>query len=149
MTPAASAARPTVLNFSYRLSPSSFLNCSFTLGLQDVPNQARCDGFTGAGQGAGVLVGGNQAALRRAEQQCEQEAERTQDGMMIAGLIVYGKGRGRLDCVGDAEGGGSYLQLGHNIHGGSFTCTGKRTGLRCVARTGHGFFFGRSTWRTF
>lgn len=80
---------------------------------------------------------------------CQALAERYQVGMSVAGLVVNARGRGAISCVGDAEQGGPYLAVGQNISAGPFTCTGLQTGLRCVAKSGDGFFFGRTTWSTF
>jgi hypothetical protein len=142
-------ATPVLTNFSFRLNADRTLNCSLTIGLEGSPNQARCDGYTGNTQGAGALVGGSRGALRVAERKCNQLAERDRVGMAVAGLIVDQRGRGMLSCVGDAEGGGTYLRVGHHIATGPFTCTGLAAGLRCVARSGHGFFFGDTSWAVF
>jgi hypothetical protein len=142
-------AVPTITNFSFRLGAERTLKCSFVVGLSPGPNQARCDGYSANVQGAGALVGGDRAALRAEERKCQALAERYQVGMSVAGLVVDGRGRGAISCVGDAESGGTYLAVGQNISAGPFSCTGLRTGLRCVAKSGHGFFFGRTTWSTF
>jgi predicted lipoprotein with Yx(FWY)xxD motif len=128
------------------LDATRSLKCSFVVGLAGDPNQARCDGYGGSFLGAGVLVGGDRAAVTAEERRCEKFAE---FGMTIGGLVVDARGRGAISCAGDAEQGGPYLAVGQSISSGPFTCTGRPDGLRCVAKSGHGFFFGRTTWSTF
>lgn len=142
-------AAPTITNFSFRLGGDRTLNCSFVVGLPPAPDQARCDGYSGNTQGASALIGGNREALKAEERRCQALAERYQVGMSVGGLVVDATGPGAISCVGDAEAGGTYLAVGRNIRSGPFTCSGLPTGLRCLAKSGHGFFFGRKTWNTF
>ena len=150
---AVAAANPTLRDFSFRLGHGRVLKCSVVIGLAGDPDEARCDGFIGATQGAvggnGGVVGGDRRILLAARRRCQRLAESSGDGMAVGGLIVNARGHGRISCVGDAESGGPYLRVGHSIAAGPFRCVGLRTGLRCVAWNQHGFFFGLSTWRTF
>jgi hypothetical protein len=65
------------------------------------------------------------------------------------GLLRSGKAR-RL-CVGDTAVDPKAKTLGYGTtrHFGIFTCTSRTSGLRCTARSGHGFALSRATQRLF
>lgn len=140
-------------DFSFRLNGGRVLKCSVSRTVGALAGQARCDGFTDNGHAQdtqnGGLSGGNQAQLSAEERNCSALANRYHVGMAVGGLIVDIHGRGAISCVGSAEVGGRLLAVGRSITTGPFTCTGLATGLRCRASSGHGFFFGDSTWTTF
>jgi hypothetical protein len=49
------------------------------------------------------------------------------------------RGRVKFQCVSDSEFNRHVLRYGHTWHNGRFTCTSRRTGLRCRNAAGHGF----------
>jgi hypothetical protein len=55
-------------------------------------------------------------------------------------------GRARLTCHGDTaiDPTSRVLQYGTRWSRGGFTCTSRKTGLRCSNRSGHGFFLSRA-----
>ena len=66
------------------------------------------------------------------------------------GLIVTRHGRAKIVCAGDtAAGAGPVLGYGHSIREGAMTCTSRRDGMRCHARSGHGFTLSRQAYRLF
>jgi hypothetical protein len=66
------------------------------------------------------------------------------------GLVVGRRGRGQVVCAGDTTAGaGRVLRYGRSIHMGAMTCSSRRSGMRCRARSGHGFFLSRQAYRLF
>jgi hypothetical protein len=63
-----------------------------------------------------------------------------------AGFELNMKGGARTVCAGDTvvNSRAKVLRYGSKWSGGGFTCTSRRTGLRCKNRSGHGFVLSRS-----
>ena len=70
-------------------------------------------------------------------------------------MLVGEKGRGRAEpCAGDAGPFGNLsaavpLPYGHTWHGGAFSCTSSKAGMKCTSSSGHGFYLAKRHWRTF
>jgi hypothetical protein len=63
------------------------------------------------------------------------------------GLSLGKTGRARVVCAGDTVlGQGRVLAYGTSWRKGAFSCTSRRSGLRCVNARGRGFFLSRSEW---
>src|SRR3954465_2182918 len=64
---------------------------------------------------------------------------------------VSTKGRARRLCVGDTaiDPSSEVIPYGTPRRFGKFRCTVKRSGVRCVARSGHGFKLSRQTQKLF
>ena len=62
------------------------------------------------------------------------------------GFQMNRTGRARTVCAGDTavDRHAKVLRYGHKWSAGGFSCTSRRTGLRCRNRSGHGFFLSRT-----
>jgi hypothetical protein len=62
------------------------------------------------------------------------------------GFQMNRTGRARTVCAGDTavDRHAKVLRYGHKWSDGGFSCTSRRTGLRCRNRSGHGFFLSRT-----
>jgi hypothetical protein len=62
------------------------------------------------------------------------------------GFQMNGTGRARTVCAGDTAVNthAKVLRYGHKWTAGGFSCTSRRTGLRCRNRSGHGFSLSRA-----
>ena len=67
------------------------------------------------------------------------------------GISMAVVGRARPTCAGDTayDPRAPILAYGRRWRRAGFTCLSQRLGLRCVNRSGHGFFLSRARWRTF
>jgi hypothetical protein len=66
------------------------------------------------------------------------------------GLSMTLTSRARILCAGDtALSQGPVLAYGATVRIAAFTCTSRRTGLRCTNGANHGFFLSRQRWRRF
>ncbi len=61
------------------------------------------------------------------------------------GYQVSSRGRARTVCAGDTvfSPTARVIRYGTTWRGGSFSCSSRRTGLRCRNATGHGFFLSK------
>lgn len=66
-------------------------------------------------------------------------------------FLLTPTGRARRLCAGDTvlDPKAKVLAYGRTRTLGPFTCTSKRTGLRCTSRAGHGFVLSRATQKLF
>jgi Family of unknown function (DUF6636) len=70
-------------------------------------------------------------------------------------MEVLAKGRGQTEpCAGDAGPFGNpkaavAIPYGQTWHGGPFSCTSSKQGMRCKRRDGHGFYLAKTGWRVF
>jgi hypothetical protein len=62
------------------------------------------------------------------------------------GYTFQGRGQARPTCAGDTvyDARAPVLRYGKTWKPGPFTCTSRRTGLRCTNTTGHGFVLARA-----
>jgi hypothetical protein len=67
------------------------------------------------------------------------------------GLQMGRTGRSRVVCAGDTakDPGAPVIGYGKTWKRGGFTCTVRRTGLRCTNAAGHGFFLSAERWERF
>jgi hypothetical protein len=128
LLPAAPAvAKKSTLTF-FR-TPSGNIGCLYATGGGD-PTMLRCD-------------------LLEVDHVPARPASCTLDYGHAFGLNRTGRAR-RL-CVGDTavDPKAKTLAYGKTRHLGVFTCTSRKSGLRCTARSGHGFVLSRATQRLF
>jgi hypothetical protein len=66
-------------------------------------------------------------------------------------FLLTPTGRARRLCAGDTvlDPKAKVLAYGRTRTLGPFTCTSRRTGLRCTSRAGHGFVLSRATQKLF
>jgi hypothetical protein len=70
-------------------------------------------------------------------------------------LQVFIRGRGQTQpCAGDAGPFGNRasavgIPYGHTWHGGPFSCTSFKQGMKCTSTDGHGFRLAQRGWRVF
>jgi hypothetical protein len=64
----------------------------------------------------------------------------------LTGFAMNPRGRAAVVCAGDTavDRRAKVLRYGARWSRGGFTCTSRRTGLRCRNRSGHGFFLSRA-----
>jgi Family of unknown function (DUF6636) len=64
----------------------------------------------------------------------------------LTGFELNATGRARVVCAGDTAVNrrAKVLRYGSRWSKGGFTCTSRRTGLRCKNRSGHGLFLSRA-----
>ena len=64
----------------------------------------------------------------------------------LTGFELNATGRARVACAGDTavDRRAKVLRYGSRWSKGGFTCTSRRTGLRCKNRSGHGLFLSRA-----
>jgi hypothetical protein len=72
-------------------------------------------------------------------------ARRCVQGDFGQAVAMARRGRARAICISDTvrTPSATVLRYGHTIHVGGFSCTSRRTGLRCTNGARHGWFLSR------
>jgi hypothetical protein len=116
----AAPAQAFVMQFR---TPSSNIGCAYSADPRLGGTYLRCD-----------IISGLRPKPRRA---CELD---------LTGFGMAPKGRSSAVCAGDTavDRHARALRYGSKWSRGGFTCTSRRTGLRCRNLSGHGFFLSRA-----